>query len=1131
MVIICSMSEKKAIYTTRQVLDLFLPRMGNDVWSGHVTDKGLQEIYVLLKRFATKDTAVSCHWIRGRNRQELCWIVGNRRKFNHEGIVPVNSTSRDFMHMDWESSWNFRPVMQAVVAVAALLHDIGKANDFFQKMIKYKTNTANPIRHEWLSCLIISRLVELSGNFEDDTGWLEILLKDTSWEKDVKKWLANVDYESLPNDGKLPPIAQGIVWLIMSHHRMPVPGKSSEGNPFFRYKPQKHPDAASILKSVHCSWGYANLVTDNKILKNNLKYVVWADKADKWKALLKEWGGMLLKEREKAARLICSYDVGGTGRPFLTYCRFSLMLADYYISSQPSEAKYDEVTEVYANTDEKGERKQKLYEHLARVAEKAVHIVTFLPGLSDNMENTSNVSKLRGGSSGKFMWQGRIKDSISAFRDKFDIGASDRQGFFITNEASTGYGKTRGNAKIEKALSSDRESLRFSFALGLRTLTLQTGDSFRDDLSFSSSDLAVVIGSAAVTDLHNMDRVTAQLPAADEDREFGYAEENIEDFNSYLQYLDMPSVPELNVILPKDTKGAEEKAAFLFKPVLVSTIDSLMNACESTRGKRYMLPILRLMSSDLVLDEVDDFNENDLYAVARLIYLSGMFGRNVIISSATIEPSLARGLFSAYAAGYAGFCSLFGIEKRIACGWCDEFHSAVEMLPLDEGINRRFSELHQAFNEKRLRGLDKKPVKRMAYVADCTVPFKLAKSGEKASGVRAYFEIIRLNILKLHQAHSFVDRQSGKRVSFGLIRMANVSPCAYLGKYLAGAAFPENIQPKIAVYHSRQVLLLRHELEKSLDEALCRKGKDWQNLTEPNVRRAIDESDADEVIFLLVTTPVEEVGRDHDFDWAIVEPSSVRSIIQLLGRVLRHRDKLPTAENACILQYPWKALFREGAKHAYSQPGFENKKRSLPCHDFSKLGTESLLRKVDASPRIMPGDGETGTLMGIEHKAMREFADMERCGFSGLHGLCHEAWWMTGAMQLCHPFRDGQKEVELHRFPTNTGFSFKYYVETRKEWIPANECFGSIQEEKEENWIENNRKWVDRSYLSALKSIQTAQSIQYDIKDEYDSVAIKYGGVSLRLVDSANYYYSDQLGLYRAIDFLEGVDLFDVYSS
>ena len=59
--------------------------------------------------------------------------------------------------------------------------------------------------------------------------------------------------------------------------------------------------------------------------------------------------------------------------------------------------------------------------------------------------------------------------------------------------------------------------------------------------------------------------------------------------------------------------------------------------------------------------------------------------------------------------------------------------------------------------------------------------------------------------------------------------------------------------------------------------------------SEDVIRQHLDSTEHEHVVFILVATPVEEVGRDHDFDWAIVEPSSYRSIIQLAGRVLRHR--------------------------------------------------------------------------------------------------------------------------------------------------------------------------------------------------------------------------------------------------
>lgn len=47
--------------------------------------------------------------------------------------------------------------------------------------------------------------------------------------------------------------------------------------------------------------------------------------------------------------------------------------------------------------------------------------------------------------------------------------------------ASTGCGKTLGNAKIMYALADEALGCRFSIALGLRTLTLQTGDALKEN--------------------------------------------------------------------------------------------------------------------------------------------------------------------------------------------------------------------------------------------------------------------------------------------------------------------------------------------------------------------------------------------------------------------------------------------------------------------------------------------------------------------------------------------------------------------------------------------------------------------------------------------------------------------------
>src|SRR5690606_22295573 len=79
----------------------------------------------------------------------------------------------------------------------------------------------------------------------------------------------------------------------------------------------------------------------------------------------------------------------------------------------------------------------------------------------------------------------------------------------------------------------------------------------------------------------------------------------------------------------------------LLTPFLVCTIDHLISATEGVRGGHQILPMLRLLSSDLVIDEIDDYDAIDLVAVLRLIHLVGLLGRDLLISSATITPSIA----------------------------------------------------------------------------------------------------------------------------------------------------------------------------------------------------------------------------------------------------------------------------------------------------------------------------------------------------------------------------------------------------------------------------------------------------------------------------------------------------------
>lgn len=78
---------------------------------------------------------------------------------------------------------------------------------------------------------------------------------------------------------------------------------------------------------------------------------------------------------------------------------------------------------------------------------------------------------------------------------------SARLGFFGINLASTGCGKTLANGLILYALADPERGARFSIALGLRTLTLQTGEAYREKLGLDEDDLEIRVDGVAMREL------------------------------------------------------------------------------------------------------------------------------------------------------------------------------------------------------------------------------------------------------------------------------------------------------------------------------------------------------------------------------------------------------------------------------------------------------------------------------------------------------------------------------------------------------------------------------------------------------------------------------------------------------
>jgi CRISPR-associated endonuclease/helicase Cas3 len=112
MVTFVSQCEKKALARTRRVLDAFADRIGDNTWQTIITQEGLLAVKKLLRKTASKSTAVSCHWIRSRSRSDLVWVVGSRDRFSHSGLVPVNTTAKE-VPMDIATNKPIKGVMYA----------------------------------------------------------------------------------------------------------------------------------------------------------------------------------------------------------------------------------------------------------------------------------------------------------------------------------------------------------------------------------------------------------------------------------------------------------------------------------------------------------------------------------------------------------------------------------------------------------------------------------------------------------------------------------------------------------------------------------------------------------------------------------------------------------------------------------------------------------------------------------------------------------------------------------------------------------------------------------------------------------------------------------------------------------
>ncbi|MEZ5524493.1 MAG: type I-F CRISPR-associated helicase Cas3f [Pseudomonadales bacterium] len=1119
MVTFISQCEKKALNRSRRVLDAFANRIGDNTWQTVITEEGLLAVKKLLRKTASKNTAVACHWLRSRSRSELVWVVGNKDKFNSQGIVPVNSTKTNHSYRDDLADWHYLPVIQSLASLAALLHDWGKASARFQEKLSkdYQGKYGDALRHEWVSCVLLKALISSTG-VNTDEGWLKLLASGEINEQTLLR--TNLQAIEKPLTG-LPPAAKLVAWLILTHHRLPL-RKGKPSQLLDNCKPAETID--QLLAQLDAEWGYRNEFDGwREQVKDCLSFPKGLlDNAQPWLKELKRWANKLNGQQTLIEKTMND----GSYRLILHHARLSLMLGDHFYSSLTLEdsGPWKNTTGMIANTQKDGSAKQALDQHLVGVYQQAKRNVRKLPQLEQALPDTTNTAALKKKSPATYAWQDRAVSKIRQWRCQQN---DQRQGFFAVNMASTGCGKTYANAKVMMALSEHNDILRYILALGLRTLTLQTGDEYRERIFQHSdgSDLAVLIGSKAIVELHEQDKQQAVqkriLASCSESQETLLADNDAIDFDGDL--------PEQGM----DTLLTNHKdRQFLYAPILTCTIDHMMAATETTRGGRYILPCLRLMSSDLVIDEVDDFTGSDAIAIGRLIHLAGMLGRKVMISSATIPPDLAEGYFNCYREGWQLFAKTRNASQRIGCAWIDEFSTQVTDNVSQQAAEQYHRE-HTDFIEKRVGHLCKQAAKRKANIVDCQPVLDETSQTDTPTKQQAWFETIRREALQKHSAHQQTDSKTGLAVSFGVIRIANIPPCIALTRYLLDCDWPDDTEIRVLPYHSQQVLLLRHTQEQHLDDVLKRKeqpGAEPKAFANNLIRQHLDGianaiQPITNVIFMLVATPVEEVGRDHDFDWAIVEPSSYRSIIQLAGRVRRHRDSEVSQPNIGLLQYNWRTI-RDGEtsdKARFCRPGFESdsplshgRPPHFKTHNLAELlDLQKIAERLDAIPRIQCDDS-TPLFALLEHAVITDQLNSPtNKGPHTLQGYLTQAWFLTALPQALNRFRQSEASILLYRGPGDGNEIIFWQRNEQGELLcdnNANEPLNQASVHRIEavtlSTEQRNRLWLVRNYDDLL----TQQAELRDIN--LQTAALRYGELNLREQQSGDLFYNDQLGLF-----------------